>query len=74
MTNNISCCSSNVGGSINDPSYDDPTYLIFNTTDFSLSPALTLTILLEAWPISSYPYVVQLPTGSVLVIAGKPEK
>ena len=25
----------------------------------------------ESWPVNSYPYLVQLPTGSVLVIAGR---
>ena len=41
-----------------------------NSTDLSLSPSLTLALLLEALPVNSYPYVVQLPTGSVFVAAG----
>lgn len=63
-------CSRNAGGSLADPAYDNPTFNIMNTTDFSQSRALALTILLNAWPVGSYPFLVQLPAGSVLVIAG----
>ena len=51
-------------------SYDNPTFAILDTTNYSISPELTLTILLEAWPIGSYPYAVLLPSGSALIIAG----
>ncbi|DBA68157.1 TPA: hypothetical protein ACH3X2_013911 [Trebouxia sp. C0005] len=63
-------CAPNTGGSIADPSYDNPTYQIMSSTNYSLSPALTLTILLQSWPINSYPFLAQLPQGSVLIIAG----
>ena len=63
-------CSPNLGGSPADPYYDNPSDSILNSGNFSQSPSLTLTILLEAWPINIYPYAVQLPSGSVLVIAG----
>ena len=53
-----------------DPDYDNPTFSILDPTDFSQSPSLTLAALLEAWPVNSYPYVVQLPTGSVYIAAG----
>ncbi len=53
-----------------DPYYDNPTYSIINSTNLAQSPSLTLTILLEAWPINSYPYAIQLPSGSVLIVAG----
>ena len=64
-------CAPNTGGSIADPSYDNPTYQIMSTKNYSLSPALTLTILLQSWPINSYPFLAQLPQGSVLIIAGR---
>lgn len=41
----ITTYTPNLGGSIADPSYDNPTYSILSTTDFSLSPALALHIL-----------------------------
>ncbi|KAA6418817.1 MAG: hypothetical protein FRX49_11174 [Trebouxia sp. A1-2] len=63
-------CSPNVGGSFADPSYNNPTYQFFNATNNSLSPALALSILLESWPINSYPWLCVLPSGSVLIIAG----
>lgn len=63
-------CSPNLGAAPADPYYDNPSYSILNSGNFSQSPSLTLTILLEAWPINGYPYAVQLPSGSVLVIAG----
>lgn len=69
-TRNPPTCSPNLGGSIADPVYNNPSYSIFNTTTYSQSPSLTLALLLEAWPVNSYPYVVQLPTGSVFVAAG----
>ena len=64
-------CSPNLGGSMADPYYDNPTYSIINSTSLAQSPSLTLTILLEAWPINSYPYAIQLPSGSVLIVAGE---
>ena len=63
-------CSRNAPGSNADPGFDNPTYNIINTTDFSQSPALALRILLDAWPVGSYPFITQLPSGAVLVIAG----
>ncbi|KAL0048178.1 hypothetical protein WJX82_009358 [Trebouxia sp. C0006] len=63
-------CSPNLGGSMADPYYDNPTYSVIDSTTLEQSPSLTLTILLEAWPINSYPYATQLPSGSVLIIAG----
>lgn len=54
-----------------DPYYDNPTYSVIDSTTLEQSPSLTLTILLEAWPINSYPYATQLPSGSVLIIAGQ---
>ena len=42
-----------------------------NSDDYSLSEQLTLTILLESWPQNSYPFLVQLPQGSILIVAGK---
>ena len=53
-----------------DPDYDNPSFSIFNTTTYGQSPSLTLALLLEAWPVNSYPYAVQLPSGSVFVAAG----
>ena len=64
-------CSPNLGGSVADPDYDNPSFSIFNTGNYSQSPSLTLALLLEAWPVNSYPYVVQLPSGSVFVAAGQ---
>lgn len=29
-----------------------------------------MAALLEAWPVNSYPYVVQLPSGSIYLAAG----
>lgn len=63
-------CAPNTGGSIADPAYDNPTYQILDSSNYSLSPALSLTILLQSWPINSYPFLAQLPQGSVLIIAG----
>ncbi|KAL0048241.1 hypothetical protein WJX82_010870 [Trebouxia sp. C0006] len=63
-------CSPNTGGSNADPEYNNPTYQLFNATNNSLSPALALSILLESWPINSYPWLCVLPSGSVLIIAG----
>ena len=54
-----------------DPYYDNPTYSVINDTTLEQTPSLTLTILLEAWPINSYPYATQLPSGSVLIVAGQ---
>lgn len=64
-------CSPNAGGSVADPTYDNPTFQIMNSSDFGLSPQLTLTILLESWPQNSYPFLVQLPQGSILIVAGE---
>lgn len=64
-------CSPNTGGSNADPEYNNPTYQLFNASDNSLSPALALSILMESWPINSYPWLCVLPSGSVLIIAGK---
>ena len=69
-TNTPTTCSPNLGGSEADPDYDNPSFSIFNSVNYSQSPSLTLALLLEAWPVNSYPYVVQLPSGSVLVGAG----
>lgn len=69
-THGPTTCSSNLGGSVADPDYDNPTYSIFNTTTYAQSPSLTVAALLEAWPVNSYPYVVQLPSGSVYLAAG----
>ena len=63
-------CSPNLGGSVADPDHDNPSFSILDPSDFSHSPSLTLALLLEAWPVNSYPYVVQLPSGSVFVAAG----
>ena len=63
-------CSANKGGSGADPKLDNPTFQILNSSDFSLSPQLTLTILLQSWPINSYPFLAVLPQGSTLIIAG----
>lgn len=63
-------CIPNQAASASDPVFDNPTYQIMSTSNYSLSPALTLTILLEAWPINSYPMLCQLPQGSVLIISG----
>ena len=63
-------CTPNLGGSMADPYCDNPSYSIINSTTLEQSPSLTLTILLEAWPINSYPFATQLPSGSVLIIAG----
>ena len=69
-TNGPTVCSPNLGGSVADPDYDNPTWSIFNTTTYSQSPSLTVAALLEAWPVNSYPYVVQLPSGSIYLAAG----
>lgn len=63
-------CSPSKGASFSDRAYDNPTFSIFNPNTFEQTPDLTLTILLAAWPLSSFPFVFQLPVGSVLVIAG----
>lgn len=63
-------CSANAGGSVADPTYDNPTYQIMSSSDFSLTPQLTLTILLQSWPQNSYPFLIQLPQASVMIIAG----
>ena len=63
-------CSPSKGASFSDRAYDNPTFSIFNTTTYEQSPDLALTILLAAWPLSSFPFVFQLPIGSVLVISG----
>ncbi|KAL3134270.1 hypothetical protein ABBQ38_006534 [Trebouxia sp. C0009 RCD-2024] len=65
-------CAPNTGRFIADPSYDNPTYQIMSAQNYSLSPALMLTILLQSWPINSYPFLAQLPQGLVLIIAGDP--
>lgn len=64
-------CSPNAGGSVADPTYDNPTFQIMSSSNYSLSPQLTLTILLASWPVNSYPFLAQLPQGSVLIIAGE---
>ena len=64
-------CTPNAAGSNADPEYNNPTYQLFNASDNSLSPALALSILMESWPINSYPWLCVLPSGSVLIIAGK---
>ena len=69
-THTPATCSPNLGGSVADPNYDNPSFSILDPSDFSQSPSLTLAALLEAWPVNSYPYVVQLPTGSVYIAAG----
>lgn len=63
-------CRLNLGGSPADPYYDNPSYSLLNSGNFSQSPSLTLSIFLEAWPFTEYPYAVLLPSGSVLVISG----
>ncbi len=45
-------------------------FTIYNVTSNSLTPSLTLTILLEAYPINLYPYLFLMPTGSVLIVTG----
>ena len=63
-------CIPNSGAVPADPYYDNPTYQIFYTNNYTLSNPLTLTILLESWPINTYPFVVVLSTGSNLIVAG----
>lgn len=63
-------CSPSKGASFSDRAYDNPTFSIFDSNTYEQSPDLALTILLAAWPLSSFPFVFQLPVGSVLVIAG----
>ena len=48
------------------------TYEIYDPVANTLTPALTLTILLDAYPINLYPYLWVLPTGSTLILAGEP--
>ena len=69
--NPIETCDPNLGGSVADPTYDNPSYNIFYTGNHSQTPSLTLTILLRSWPINSYPYAILLPSGSALVVAGE---
>ncbi len=69
--NPIETCDHNLGGSVADPSYDNPSYNIFYTGNHSQTPSLTLTILLRSWPINSYPYATLLPSGAALVVAGE---
>ncbi|KAK9866371.1 hypothetical protein WJX84_008187 [Apatococcus fuscideae] len=63
-------CVPNAGGSPGDAYYDNPTYTIYNYTANSFSTSLTLTILLDAFPINLYPYAWVLPTGSTLIMTG----
>lgn len=63
-------CVPNAGGSVGDPYYDNPSFTIYNVTSNTLTPSLTLTILLEAFPINLYPYLFVMPTGSTLIITG----
>ncbi|DBB11708.1 TPA: hypothetical protein ACH3X3_005878 [Trebouxia sp. C0006] len=63
-------CVPNGGGSSGDPYWDNPSFTIYNVTSNSLTPSLTLTILLEAYPINLYPYLFLMPTGSVLIVTG----
>ncbi|KAL0036357.1 hypothetical protein WJX77_003871 [Trebouxia sp. C0004] len=63
-------CTGYAGNQPSDPSYSTPTYAVFDSTTYRLSRQLTLSILLETWPINTYPFVTVLPSGSVLIIAG----
>lgn len=63
-------CTPSKGASFSDRAYDNPTFSIFNPETYEQTPELALTILLAAWPLSSFPFVFQLPIGSVLIIAG----
>ncbi|KAK9791838.1 hypothetical protein WJX73_007086 [Symbiochloris irregularis] len=63
-------CAANQGGGFSDPHQNNPTYQVYYPGNNTLSPALALTILLESWPVNTYPFAVVLPTGSTLVIAG----
>ncbi|KAK9863598.1 hypothetical protein WJX84_001727 [Apatococcus fuscideae] len=65
-------CTSNVAGSFSDPSYDNPTFTMYDPAAETLTKDVPLQILSDAWPINLYPYLGLLPhTGSVLTIAGK---
>lgn len=64
-------CVANAGGSPGDAYWDNPSYTIYDVSDNSFIPSLTLTILLEAWPINLLPYLWVLPTGSTLVLTGQ---
>ena len=55
---------------VQDPHQNNPTYQLFYPSNNSLSTPLTLTILLESWPVNTYPHAIVLPTGSTLIIAG----
>lgn len=59
------------GNQPSDPSYATATYAILDSQNFSLSRQLTLTILLETWPINTYPFLTLLPSGSTLIVAGE---
>ncbi|KAL3145060.1 hypothetical protein ABBQ32_003546 [Trebouxia sp. C0010 RCD-2024] len=63
-------CSGYGGNQPSDPSYATATYAILDSQNFSLSRQLTLTILLETWPINTYPFLTLLPSGSTLIVAG----
>ena len=54
-----------------DPTYDNPSFNIFYPQNYSQSASLTLTILLQSWPINSYPYAILLPSSSALIVAGE---
>ncbi|KAK9832391.1 hypothetical protein WJX74_008758 [Apatococcus lobatus] len=65
-------CSNNLPGSPADPTYDNPTYTIYDPASGTLSGDVPLPILADAWPINLYPYLTVLPqSGSVLTIAGR---
>lgn len=59
------------GNQPSDPSYATATYAVLDSETFSLSRQLTLTILLETWPINTYPFLTLLPSGSTLIVAGE---
>lgn len=54
-------CSNNLPGSPADPTYDNPTYTIYDPASGTLSGDVPLPILADAWPINLYPYLTILP-------------
>ena len=54
-------CSNDLPGSPADPTYDNPTYTIYDPASGTLSGDVPLPILADAWPINLYPYLVVLP-------------
>ena len=59
------------GNQPSDPSYATQSYTVLSPTDNSLSRPLALTILMESWPVNTYPFLAVMPTGSTLIIAGE---